>query len=150
MIKQHDLLPFTQLAAQLDGVMPAHVIYPAFLIRAPAGFSPNWLGMLRESLGFKGCIFCDHLSMAGTHEAGEPKARAQAALAAGCDMLLVCNDRAAALDVMQACQGINTKRPAKLRYSRARPRPGCTQCAGPLAACPRQVGSASSSAQAQR
>ncbi|MGY2462612.1 beta-N-acetylhexosaminidase [Vreelandella sulfidaeris] len=119
-IKRHDLIPFAQLATQLEGVMPAHVIYSAFDKR-PAGFSPSWLGMLRESLGFKGCVFSDDLSMAGAHEAGDPKARAQAALAAGCDMLLVCNDRAAALEVMLACQGIETKRPAKLRYSRARP-----------------------------
>ncbi|GEN29243.1 beta-hexosaminidase [Halovibrio variabilis] len=119
-IKQHDLVPFAHLAGQLDGVMPAHVIYRAFDSR-PAGFSPSWLGMLRESLGFKGCVFSDDLSMAGAHEAGEPKERARAALAAGCDMLLVCNDRNAALDVMDVCQGINTKRPAKLRYGRARP-----------------------------
>ncbi len=119
-IKQRDLVPFTQLAAALDGVMPAHVIYSAFDSR-PAGFSPHWLGMLRESLSFKGCIFSDDLSMAGAHEAGGPKQRAQAALAAGCDMLLVCNDRAAALEVIEACRGIETKRPAKLRYSRARP-----------------------------
>lgn len=119
-IKQHDLVPFTQLASQLDGVMPAHVIYSAFDAR-PAGFSPNWLGMLRESLGFKGCIFSDDLSMVGAHEAGDPQARAKAALSAGCDMLLVCNDRAAACEVIEACYGLQSKRPAKLRYGRARP-----------------------------
>lgn len=119
-IKQRDLVPFAQLASQLDGVMPAHVIYSAFDAR-PAGFSPNWLGMLRESLGFKGCIFSDDLSMAGAHAAGDPKARANAALTAGCDMLLVCNDRAAALEVVDACQGLQGKPPAKLRYGRARP-----------------------------
>lgn len=120
LIKQRDLVPFSQLATQLDGVMPAHVIYSAFDSR-PAGFSPSWLGMLRESLGFKGCIFSDDLSMAGAHEAGDPKERASAALAAGCDMLLVCNDRSAALDVVEACQGLHSKRPIKLRYGRARP-----------------------------
>ncbi len=119
-LKARDLVPFRELAGVLNGVMPAHVTYSAFDTR-PAGFSPNWLGMLRESLGFKGCIFSDDLSMTGAHEAGGPAERAKAALAAGCDMLLICNDRAAAIEVLGACQGVLNKRPAKLRYGRARP-----------------------------
>lgn len=119
-IKERDLVPFSQLATLLNGVMPAHIVYSAFDSR-PAGFSPSWLGMLRESLGFKGCIFSDDLSMAGAHEAGGPAERAKAALAAGCDMLLICNDREAALEVVQACHDVFNKRPAKLRYGRARP-----------------------------
>jgi len=119
-IKEHDLVPFSQLATLLNGVMPAHIVYSAFDSR-PAGFSPSWLGMLRESLGFKGCIFSDDLSMAGAHEAGGPAERAKAALTAGCDMLLICNDREAALEVVQACHDVFNKRPAKLRYGRARP-----------------------------
>ena len=119
-IMEHDLVPFSQLATLLNGVMPAHIVYSAFDSR-PAGFSPSWLGMLRESLGFKGCIFSDDLSMAGAHEAGGPAERAKAALTAGCDMLLICNDREAALEVVQACHDVFNKRPAKLRYGRARP-----------------------------
>lgn len=119
-LREHDLVPFSALAARLDGVMPAHVIYKAFDER-PAGFSPSWLGMLREELGFKGAILSDDLSMAGAHVAGGPDARALAALNAGCDMVLVCNDREAALAVVEACGERGSKRPAKLRYGRARP-----------------------------
>ncbi|SDK89010.1 beta-N-acetylhexosaminidase [Modicisalibacter muralis] len=119
-LREHDLMPFTALAPRLGGVMPAHVVYSTFDTR-PAGFSPSWLGMLREELGFKGAIFSDDLSMAGAHVAGGPAERARAALDAGCDMLLVCNDRDAALTILDACQGRASKRPAKLRYGRARP-----------------------------
>lgn len=119
-LRDHDLIPFAALAGRLGGVMPAHVIYKAFDER-PAGFSPSWLGMLREELGFKGAIFSDDLSMAGAHVAGGPDARALAALNAGCDMVLVCNDRDAAVAVADACEGRASKRQAKLRYGRARP-----------------------------
>ncbi|WP_372610807.1 beta-N-acetylhexosaminidase [Halomonas sp.] len=119
-LHDHDLRPFAELASRLDAVMPSHVVYPAFDTR-PAGFSPFWLGMLRESLGFKGVIFSDDLSMVGASHAGAPGERALAALAAGCDMLLVCNDRGAALKVIEACRGRVARRPRKLRYARARP-----------------------------
>lgn len=120
-LRDHDLVPFKHLASRLDAVMPAHVVYSAFDTR-PAGFSPAWLGMLRESLGFKGVIFSDDLSMAGAASAGSPGERARAALAAGCDMLLVCNDRQAALEVLDACaEHRPTPRLSKLRFARARP-----------------------------
>jgi beta-N-acetylhexosaminidase len=119
-LRQHDLIPFAELASRLDGVMPAHVVYSAFDSR-PAGFSASWLGLLRESLGFKGTIFSDDLGMAGAGFAGAPGDRALAALDAGCDMVLVCNDRAAALEALEACQGRTTRLAARLRYGRARP-----------------------------
>ncbi|MBB3188980.1 beta-N-acetylhexosaminidase [Halomonas cerina] len=119
-LRAHDLVPFKALAPRLGGMMPAHVVYPAFDHR-PAGFSPAWLGMLRETLGFKGTIFSDDLSMAGACSAGSPAERARRALDAGCDMLLVCNDRRAALEVLEACEARDAARPARLRYGRARP-----------------------------
>ncbi|MCG6659060.1 beta-N-acetylhexosaminidase [Halomonas campisalis] len=119
-LRAHDLVPFAALATRLDGVMPAHVVYPAFDAR-PAGFSASWLGMLRESLGFKGTLFSDDLGMAAAGFAGGPGERALAALKAGCDMVLVCNDRAAALEALDACHGRAFRPAARLRYGRARP-----------------------------
>lgn len=103
-IEALDLLPFKGLAGELQGIMPAHVIYPQ-IDSLPAGFSRHWLQhVLRGQLGFDGVIFSDDLAMEGATVVGSMQDRAELALHAGCDMVLVCNDRAGAVDVLDNVQ----------------------------------------------
>ncbi len=89
-ILAEDAAPYGWLGLGLSAVMPAHVIYPK-VDRHPAGFSKKWLSMLRGDFGFQGVIFSDDLSMEGASVAGGVVDGADAALAAGCDMVLICN-----------------------------------------------------------
>jgi len=98
-----DLLPFQRMIDYgLDAIMPAHVIYEQ-ADQELAGFSRFWLkDVLRDQLGFHGVIFSDDLTMAAAEQAGSFAERARAALEAGCDMVLVCNNPAGAAEVLEA------------------------------------------------
>ncbi len=97
-----DIAPYRPLVADgLAAVMMAHVLFPA-VDDVPASFSRRWVQqVLRGELRFTGVVFADDLSMEGAGAMGDVVARAAGAMAAGCDILPLCNDRAAVLQVLQ-------------------------------------------------
>ncbi len=102
LIYQNDIYPFRLLIQNnLSAIMPAHVIYSK-IDSMPAGFSKYWLQtILREQLKFNGVIFSDDLNMHGASVAGSHYSdRSNAAREAGCDMILICNNRAAAIEII--------------------------------------------------
>jgi beta-N-acetylhexosaminidase len=94
-----DAAPYRWLGRQLTSVMPAHVVYQA-VDDAPAGFSRRWIDLLRGPLEFTGAVFSDDLLMQGASAQGTMPDRARAALKAGCDLVLVCNDTNAMDEVL--------------------------------------------------
>ena len=122
-IEAADLLPFQHLVKNgLTAVMPAHVIYPR-VDAHPAGFSAHWLQhVLRGQLAFDGMIFSDDLSMEGASVAGGAAERGTAALAAGCDMVLMCNAPQAASGLLAGLNGtLNPRRAEAMRGRRHAP-----------------------------
>jgi beta-N-acetylhexosaminidase len=99
-----DMQPYDRLISSglVAGVMMAHIVYRQ-MDELPAGFAPFWIQQeLRSRLGFDGAVLSDDLSMKATRAYGSMPMRARRALDAGCDMVLVCNDRDAALATVRA------------------------------------------------
>ena len=102
-IEEYDLIPFKELIKQqaLSALMSAHVVFNT-VDANPASFSSVWLEqILARQLGFKGLIYSDDLGMAGALAVGDVATCAQRALSLGCDQVLICNDRAAAIKAVE-------------------------------------------------
>jgi beta-N-acetylhexosaminidase len=120
-----DLTPYRRLIANgLPAVMAAHVLFPA-VDSAPASLSARWIrDVLRGELRFQGVVFSDDLSMGGAAAAyGDIVTRARQALSAGCDMLLVCNNRASVLELLAGLD-IEPQPASRLRLVRLHGRAG--------------------------
>ncbi len=104
-IWERDLLPYRELIKNdLQAVMMAHVIYETIDIET-ASYSKIFMkDILRKQLGFRGFVFSDDLSMKGAQKKGGITARAIAAMEAGCDILLICNDRASVKELLNSDQ----------------------------------------------
>jgi len=122
---ENDLHPYRVLIDnQLAGVMAAHVVYPA-VDTWPASLSHRWIsGVLRGDLKFHGCVFTDDLSMAGVAVGGPMSQRVRQAMSAGCDVMLICNDRQAVHEVLAASPEITAEPASSARVVRMRARPG--------------------------
>ena len=103
-LRSQDLLPFLELSSEYQAIMPGHLKFPQVDAQS-VGFSSYWLqNVLRREMQFNGVIFSDDLTMEGAAASGSYAERAKLALDAGCDMLLVCNNREGAKEVLSFLQ----------------------------------------------
>ena len=120
-IFRKDLVPYrAAIKAGLAAVMPAHVIFPQ-ADAEPAGYSKYWLqDVLRKQLGFDGLIFSDDLSMEGASTVGGIPERARAALAAGCDQVLLCQKPKEQELLLESLASISVSLPERIEKMRRR------------------------------
>ena len=96
-----DIKPYKELVNKLDGVMCAHVLYPLIDNDIPS-FSNYWIkDILKGEIQFDGLIFSDDLSMIGAGDETYPS-KAIKSINAGCDMILVCNNRKEVINIINA------------------------------------------------
>ncbi len=121
-LAQADLKPFEHLIAnELAGVMMSHVVYSE-VAPQPASLSRRWVhDILREELGFEGAIVADDLTMDAAGTLDTPLARVRAALAAGCDLTPLCNDRGAVEAVLAGADTLELEPASALRSARLAP-----------------------------
>lgn len=114
-IQKKDIAPYKAvIEAGVAAVMPAHVVYTQ-VDPEPAGYSRHWLQtVLRDQLKFDGLVFSDDLSMEGAAVAGGPPERARAALAAGCDMVLLCNNPTGLDSLLASLENFSLQKPERL------------------------------------
>ena len=111
---KHDLKPYIILQDSLKGIMSAHLTFPK-IDSDIVSFSFFWLTVvLRQQLGFNGVIFSDDLSMKGADVAGSYSEKARMALEAGCDMILVCNNRKGSKEVIKYLEENKVPRTSKI------------------------------------
>ncbi len=124
---EDDLMPYRRLISNgLPAVLAAHVLFPE-IDPTPASVSPRWIqDVLRGELRFQGVVFTDDMSMAGATAAGDIVERSQLALAAGSDMVLICNDRPSVVQVLDELK-FESQPASHLRLVRMRGRDGMSR-----------------------
>jgi beta-N-acetylhexosaminidase len=125
-----DIAPFHQTARQIPCMMTAHILYEGLDDIRPATLSPLVVQtVIRSAIGFTGLLLSDDLAMNALQ--GKPAARAEAALAAGCDIALYCpGDAAGNAAILEAIPN-DTMLAKRLRD--LRPKPAVPDLAGWLA-----------------
>lgn len=113
-LESNDLIPYRELVEVLDGIMTAHITFPK-IDSSVVSFSSEWIKtILRENLNFQGMVFSDDLTMKGADTAGNYTNKAKLSVNAGCDMILICNDRDGAKEILKFFEENNIPKSEKV------------------------------------